>query len=286
MIRVFRNSALLMSTGLVGRTRPLVERYFGSMLDGGGLSAFSIADRLSRPICTTSTVGVKMMSFSRGAKLYADGRVDELGVLYTKASVLVLLIIVPVVTGLMVVSERLIDELFVRGKFDQSMAMSLTMALLGMLPAIIPRSVTPIISNGYYVINKIRVPMVVSPISVALLILFAHLLVDDYGVLGLAIASSISFISAYLILLFMLSRYLENFSSVYILRKISLYGLISVATFGGANEFMSLFNAGSIVVILGDLVVGVLLYILAMEMIKDDEYLLLRKKVFALRINW
>ena len=49
---------------------------------------------------------------------------------------------------------------------------------------------------------------------------------------------------------------------------------------------MSLFNAGSIVAILGDLVVGVLLYILAMEMIKDDEYLLLRKKVFALRTNW
>lgn len=285
VMKIFKNSALLMSTGLVGRARPLVERYFGSMLDGGGLSALSISNRLCRPISKTSTVGVKMMSFSKGSRLYADGKVNELCDLYTKASVLVLLIIVPIVTWLMVVSERLVNVLFVRGKFDQDMATLMTMALLGMLPAIIARSVNPIISNGYYVLDKIRVPMIVSPVSIIVLIISANLLVDDYGVLGMAIASSISFISAYLILLFMLGRYLENFSSAYILKKMSLYGLASVATFGGANGVMSLFSSSSVVVIPGDLIIGVLLYVLVLEIIKDSEYLLLRKKVLALRVN-
>ena len=229
--RVLKNTGILVGSGLVTRIKPVILRYYASMLESGSLSAYSMSQKLSSPIYQTSTIGVKMMSFSKSSKLYANGKTHQLGEFYTNVVCSVMFFIVPLTVWLGVCSDDIITLLFHRGEFDEKMHSLVLFSLYGLLPSIIFLSVCPLMSNGFYVINKISVPSILGPIDTVIYIISIIFLLDKYNIFGLSLANSIVFSFRFVVFTYCLGRFINSFSSRLVIIKLISYSVISITVF-------------------------------------------------------
>ncbi|MCH9699084.1 MAG: hypothetical protein K0U68_13365 [Gammaproteobacteria bacterium] len=269
--RVLRNTATLVGSGLITRFKPVILRYFASMLAPGSISAYSMAQKLSSPIHQTSTIGVKMMSFSKSSKLYSDGKHQELGQFYTRVVSSVMFFIIPLTVWLGLCADEIITILFERGEFNREMHDYVYFALLGLLPSIVFLSICPLMSNGFYVIDKIKVPAILGPIDTVLYITVIWLLVGQYELLGLALANSLVFLIRFVVFAIFLGRYIDSFCTLLIFAKLLSYTFISISVFGLAYLLLSQISLELIRVGL-ILIAGFLMY-LAIYYIKRDRSL-------------
>ena len=93
--KVFANAAIVMSTGLVARTKSIVVNVLASSLGGGAISALAFAAKLTEPLERAAFSGARMFMFSRTARLFADRREREVGRLYAVGLRTSFLLLVP-----------------------------------------------------------------------------------------------------------------------------------------------------------------------------------------------
>src|SRR5690606_8875369 len=80
--KVVRNSAILMGSGLLVRTRGLIGNYLASTLGEGAISALALGYKLVEPLERTTFGGVRMLMYSRTARLAVDENAGEMSRLY------------------------------------------------------------------------------------------------------------------------------------------------------------------------------------------------------------
>jgi len=285
MKQIFINSGILMSTGIIARSRIIIERYFGSMLDAGAISSMAMADRLCTPLHHSATIGVRMIAFTKASKLYADQKLKEIGLLHNDALITIFLMIVPVVVWIAYHSSQIIILLFMRGNFTSDMHHMVTMALLGLLPAVIARSTIQIMSNVFYANNKVAVPAILGIAGTLLYLVCAYPLSNAYGVLGLAIAQSISFIVAFFVLILLLNSELEWFSAAKVLGKLLFYLAVSGVSVWVAAHMAESIKVYYIFQLVISFILGSLLYIALLAVMKDYGFMYIKEKLFSTDIG-
>ncbi len=279
--KIFVNSGILMSTGIIARSRIIIDRYFGSMLDAGAISSMAMADRLCTPLYHSATIGVRMIAFTKASKLYADQKLKKIGLLHNDALIAIFLMIVPIVVWIAYHSSQIITLLFMRGNFTSDMHYLVTMALIGLLPSVIARSTSQIMMNVFYAMNKVAVPVILGVGGTLLYLVCAYPLSHAYGILGLAMAQSISFVVAFFVLTLLLNRELEWFSAGKVLGKLFFYLLAAgISVWGGAN-ISGLIEIHYIFHLIVSFVVASLLYVALLVVTKDYGLMYLKGKLFT-----
>jgi putative peptidoglycan lipid II flippase len=190
--KIVRNSALLMSTGAFARSRGIIMQFFGSTLGEGAIAAMAIAARFCEPVYQRAQVGIREIVFSQSARAVAKQNTRRFARLYNIGVAGILFIVTPIAIWYWIDAQLIVEVIFGRGKFTDEMAELVTKALIGYVGSVIFFGVVQMLSNGFYAMDRIKVPLIVMPLGTVIYLVAAILLTEDYGVFGLTFAASLT----------------------------------------------------------------------------------------------
>src|SRR5689334_3543594 len=115
--RVFANSAIVMSTGLLARSKSIFLNYLASLLGSGAIAAVALASKLTEPLERSAFTGIRMLMFSHTVRLaVADDR-RGIGALYSRGLRAAFLVMAPLIWWIALNSAALVQALFLHGEF-------------------------------------------------------------------------------------------------------------------------------------------------------------------------
>ena len=271
--RILTNSSLLTVSGLISRLRSPIQQYFASTLGPGSIAAFALANKICSPVYESALLGVRMIVFSRASKEAAEGSVDRLSELYNYSISAVILGVVPITTWVGLNNEALVVAIFQRGEFTSSMANLVSLALYGTVPTMVLFGLIPLLTNSFYALQRIIIPLFVLPIGTGIFYLAAKFLSMNYGIFGLALASTVAAAFTTLVLSIALHVLLPKFSAVQVVFRLFLYSAPSLlGGYLGLVASERLFSGGFFGLFVS-LAILTLTYVAFLTLIRDRVFL-------------
>jgi putative peptidoglycan lipid II flippase len=275
--RVFANSAIVMSTGIIARTKSIVLNYLASSLGSGAISALALATKLTEPLERCSFSGAHMMFVSRTAHLLAANDRVTVGRLYGTGLRVSFLLLAPLLWWIGMNSEPIVGLMFARGEFTAEMTVLVAATLTGLLPSVVFIGVNRLMLNAFYAMNRVTIPALVMPCAMLVYVACAVPLADSLGTQGLAIATSLTSICVFGTLISFLSRELANFPVFRTVGRLAAYAGSSGVVMLGVAALLTetgLSSAGAAVV---SLPLGTLIYGGMLWLVRDGTLLRLLK---------
>jgi putative peptidoglycan lipid II flippase len=237
--KVLVSSAILMGSGLLVRTRGLVGNYLASFLGEGAIAALALGYKLVEPLERTTFGGVRMLMFSRTARLAVEDNSREMSRLYRLGIAASFLLVAPPLAWMCFESEFLVRFLFERGAFDMSMTSLVALAVIGFAPSVLLAGINGVLSNAFYALDRVKIPALVMPVGTLAYLAAAPNLYQPYGVLGLSISPAGAYAVVFLLLLYFLDKRLPALRGGTLLMKVVGYTALAVAAFGAAKLLTS-----------------------------------------------
>lgn len=200
----------------------LIDKSIASTVASGGISALNYAnkvDNMMENIIVLSIAGAMFPVFSNyGAKK----EYENLSLVLRKTLDLVSYLILPITVGAIIFAKPLIELLFKYGAFD-GVALEMTyLSMVGYSIGMIGVSYRAILTRFYYALDDIKRPTINAVISIFINIVLDITLSRIMGLMGLAVASSISSLVCSVLLIIGLKEKIE-----FSYRKF-LFGLIKI----------------------------------------------------------
>lgn len=232
--RVFANAAVVMSTGLVARSKAVVVSFLASQLGGGALSALALASKLTEPLERSAFTGIKMLLFSRAVRLVVASDRAGLAALYDRGLKSAFLVLAPLIWWIALDSLAIVELLFARGRFTPEMASVVAGVLLALSPTVIFVGVNQLLSNAFYAADRVKVPALVMPLGMIVYALAAVPLSARLGTQGLAASSSLATAVVFAVLLAALARQLPELKVSRLVRRLAAYAVLAGTAMLGA----------------------------------------------------
>ncbi len=268
--KVFSNSAIVMGTGLLARSRSVIMNYAGSLVGGGAISALAMANKLIEPLGRTFFTAARMWLFSRTARLAVNRDTEEIARVYDLGLGACFLCLTPVVWWLGLNSGVVVDVLFHHGQFNLRMGTLVSLALIGAAPSIVFTGVNALVSNAFYAMDRVLVPAVVMPVGTAVYLALVVLLTQRLGVLGLTLATSGAGVVVFAIMVPQLARQVPAFSARKLFLRVCAYALAGGVCFGLPALWLGPLAASSKLAAAGvSLVAGTALYVALLLLVRD-----------------
>jgi peptidoglycan biosynthesis protein MviN/MurJ (putative lipid II flippase) len=268
-LKIFSNSAIVMSSGLIARNRILIANYLASLLGGGVISALAMCTRITDPLGRTIFMTVKLMMFSQASRLAVNRDSGEIARLYHLGLGASFLLLSPLLWWMGLNARALVELLFLRGEFDMRMAALVALALIGAVPAVLLTNVNAIMSNAFYALGRVLVPALVMPLGTIIYFVFAVPLSKSHGVLGMTASISASSLVVFVIMAVFLSRQISHFSALRTLGNLFRYTAIGGIAVALPVAAFSEHELSQRAVALFSLVAGVGLYALILVTLRD-----------------
>ncbi len=270
--RVFANTAVVMSTGLIARTRSIIMNYLASTLGGGAIAALGLATKLTEPLERGSFVGARMVMFSHTARLFVERKERELGLLYANGLKIAFLLLAPLVWWIGYNSTEIVRAFFVRGEFTPEMAGLVGLTLTALIPSVLFLGVNPMLSNAFYAMNRVKVPALVMPFGTVVYVGVAVPLSRLLGTEGLALATTATSVTVFLLMLFALSKIVQDLHPLRTLQQLAIYGILAGVSMAAGFGLLSAFELPPSVVAAASLPIGVAVYVMALALFGDATY--------------
>jgi len=179
----------------------LIDRTLASNIIEGGISALNYADKVNLIIQGVFVLTMSTVLFPAISKMAVMS--DKLGLKQSFETAInaINIIVIPLSIYLMIYSEDIVMLLFGRGAFDEQAVQLTQLALFGYSFGILGFAYREIVSRFYFAFQDTKTPMYNSLIAIAINIVLNFILSYYLGILGLALATSISVIVAASLLL-------------------------------------------------------------------------------------
>lgn len=268
----------------------IIDRIFASGLPEGSISALNFAARVRELPISLFASSMAVAMYPTTSELVINNKNSEAISLLNKTIRYTWLIVIPATIGLIVLDKEIIKLLFERGAFDR-VATSLTAGALRYYSlGIFASAVVPIISRVFYSLQDTATPVIVSFLSIGLNISLNAILVKTMRHLGLALATSISGIFSFFILILLLRRkvgsiggkrlvldFTRIFSASLFMGGGVLFLKDDILNFDIRWESLSLF----LLILIGILIYGIVILILIREERKRLRELI--KRIFSIK---
>jgi putative peptidoglycan lipid II flippase len=274
--RVFANSAVVMSTGLIARTKSLFMNYLASNLGGGAISALALASKITEPLERSTFAGIRLFLFNRTARLYVERNERALAGLYRMGLRVSFLLLAPLLAWICMNTTEIVRAFFARGEFTADMTVLVAATLIGLAPSALFLGVNQLLSNAFYAMDRVKVPALVMPggtfVYVAAAVPFAQML----GTQGLALATTVTSMVIFFVMYVCLSRALPGFKPMSTAGHLLAYVALGVIAMAGAMGLLAAFQLPSAIVTTASLPIGAALYCAALLGFGDTTFQRLR----------
>lgn len=267
--KVFTNSAVVMSTGLVARTRSIIMNYLASSLGSGAISALAFAAKLTEPLERGAFSGARMLMFSHTAHLLVEKNERELGTLYGMGLRASFLLLAPVLWWIGLNSHTIVAAFFARGHFTAQMTTLVSVTLIGLAPSILFLGLNQLLSNAFYAMDRIAVPAVLMPAGTLVYVACAVLLAPLLGTEGIALATTLTSIAIFGVLFLRLSRVLETLKLARTSIRLAGYAVLSGGAMLAVTATLTMLHLPASVIACVGLPAGAAVYAGGLAFVRD-----------------
>lgn len=255
----------------------MVDKNLASQFGPGAVSSLSYATRTSTAISGIFVTSILIVTFPKIAKLTATKNMTAMKNSMAEAIVMMSLFIIPAIAAVTMFAHPVISLLFGRGAFDYQAVSITTNLLFFYIFFLFGNGLTQLVSRTFIALGDSRTPLIVAAITVGINIVLNLLLTSFIGIVGLALATSVSALMGLAILLFLLRHKIGSLrlrKTVVSLSKIT--SASAIMAFGAyfIYQYVLPFNAFFALVIsamVGISIYGILLLILR---IQEVDYLI------------
>ena len=244
--KIIRSSSILVSTGAIARSRSLIIQYFASSLGEGAIAAIAIAQKICKPVYQSAQVGLRMIVFTRTARAVARNNLARIAKLHKLGIMGLLFFVMPVAVWYAFEANIIVEAVFQRGRFTAEDGNLIIAALLGYTVSIVFMGMIQMVSNGFYALDKIKVPATAMPISAVFFLILTSILGPRFGIIGLTASSSIMSMALGITLLTIFKRLVPMFDLAAIVKSFVRYLLTALVAVILAQKCRELFELGAI----------------------------------------
>lgn len=237
--RVFANSAIVMSTGILARSKAIVLNYLASLLGSGAITAVALATKLTEPLERSAFTGIRMLMFSRTVRLVVAEDRRGIGTLYSTGLRTAFLVLAPLLWWIGSNSVALVQLMYVHGQFTPEMAAVVAGVLLALIPSVLFLGVNQLLSNAFYAMDRVKVPALVMPFGTLVYIATAIPLSAWLGTQGLAIATTTAAITVFVALLLAVTRQVPEIGLLRTTRALAFYAVLAGAAMLGSAALLA-----------------------------------------------
>lgn len=191
----------------------------------------------------------------------------------TKSIIIICLFLIPITFGMLFLSKEIVTVFYERGKFDSSAVVLTSMALFGYSLQLPFAGIRDILNSSLFSMKKTKVTTINGIIGVVINIALSIILSKYMGVLGIAIATSVSSLVIALLLLNSTKEVVGSFNISEVIIKISkiiLSSTLMILILYFINSLLSIEN--SFIIILTDGSLGAVIFMIMCKILKIEEF--------------
>ena len=279
--RVFGNSAIVMSTGLIARSKSIVLNYLASLLGSGAIAAVALASKLTEPLERSAFTGIRMLMFSHTVRLVVARDRRSIGALYSMGLRASFIVLAPLLWWIALNSDALVQLLFQHGNFTPEMASVVAGVLLALVPSVLFLGVNQLLSNAFYAMDRVKVPALVMPLGTLIYVAAAIPLSGWLGTQGLAIATTFSSICVFTALLIAIGRQVPEIGILRTTGELVFHAVLGGTAMLGVMAVLSRFAWPPLAVAAASLPLGAATYTAALYLVGDRTFRALLELVRA-----
>lgn len=170
----------------------IVEKALGSGLPEGTLSALNYANTLNALVTGVFIVSVSTVLFPTLATDATTGDTKKFGKTLSQSVRWISIILVPISCITLIDAKEIVTIVFARGSFDETAVAMTSIVLMCVAPRFVLYGICETITKGFFAIQDTKTPMKNSSIGVAFNILFSLIFVRWFGIVGIALGTTIS----------------------------------------------------------------------------------------------
>lgn len=252
----------------------LVDNSMASAFFGvASVSKIFYAKTMLNFIMGVVTMTVATVSFPEIARLGQTGEIDSMKKSVSSAIILTMILVIPATFGMMALSNPIIKLAFERNAFTSEDTIIVSSLMVAYGPFIIFTSFIKIFGNAFYSVGDSKTPVKIILIQQAVNIILNFILINFFGLNGLAIATAVSTAIGSVIMFFAFKNkfgsmnFKASFASI---TKITIASLIMSGVVIFVYNFgLSIF--GSTISLLVAVAIAGSIYLLSIIILKLDE---------------
>jgi len=170
----------------------LIDTFFVTQLPQGSMSYLNYADRLNQLPLGVIGIALGTAILPALSRYIGQNNLAEANRVQVQAIELAMLLTVPAAVGLGVCAWPLVSAFYVGGKFslaDAAITAQVLAALVSGLPAYV---LVKVLTPAYFARGDVRTPVKTAAAALSLNVVLILLLIPDYGLVGMAIATPVS----------------------------------------------------------------------------------------------
>lgn len=210
--------------------------------------------------------------FSYFSEMVVQNNTEKLNKELNRYLIIMVIVLLPISIIFITSSMEIIDLLFGRGKFTDTAVSNTSLALSGYSVGLVFIAMRDILVRAHYAYQDTKLPMLNGLIAIAVNIIFVLLFAEKYGILGITLGATVSYIVAFLLSIKTMSKHIKNYNIYSILRKfilILIAGVISFLTVYYINFADKLSN--NLLIILLNSTVCIVVYFAQLKALKIEE---------------
>ncbi|MBC7320969.1 murein biosynthesis integral membrane protein MurJ [bacterium] len=251
----------------------IIDRIFASGLPEGSISALNFSARVKDLPVSLFASSLSVAIYPTTSELVVEGKNNKIIELLNRSIRLIWLIVIPATIGLIVLDKEIIKLLFERGAFDSRATILTAGALRYYSLGLFASAVGPIIARVFYSFQDTVTPVVVGFFAIGLNICLNAILIRVIAHLGLALATSMSSIFSFILLLILLRKklgYIGGRKLLFDFTKILFSSLIMGSILLFSKNYLD-FIGSEFLRIIVLILLGISVYSIIMLLIMSEE---------------
>lgn len=219
---IFSMAAVYIST--------IVDQSFASIVaNDGGVSVINYSLKILRIVSSTFIVPFQITAYPIIGKLAAESNFKEVKNITSQTMVKVMILFIPSLVGLMVLSRPIISFVYMRGAFGYEDMIRTADVLFYYTIYLIGPAIADLLYLSFFSVQNTKIPTLISFIQLSVNIFLDYTLSAKYGLIGLALATTLS---QFVLVGLASTMYIKHFGKLdnaYIFKNISKIGVAATA---------------------------------------------------------
>lgn len=263
-----------------------VDKALASTLGDGKLSALNYASRLNDFVVALFVTSLITVIYPKLSQFVNDDDKKSFKKIIVKASNCLLLVVVPITFGAVILSESIVRVLLERGSFSGESTIMTSNALKLYAIGVIGYAIKEILSRGFYSLGDTKTPMINSSLAVIINIILDLIFIKPFSYMGLAMATSISYMVTVVLMFLSLRRKVGSFNGKAVIGTFVKSSVASIAmsigvifTYNSLTAILGMDFIGELISLATSILLGAFIYIVFIKMLKIEEMKLLEGTV-------
>jgi len=263
----------------VNQINVIVASNYASMLSPGSISIVDNASKLSTLISQVFIVSLTTVFYPMLTEKFTQDDKSEFEGLFVKSVNVVILVAVPLVFGLAALTTPVVRLTLGYGKYGPEAIYNTALCLKYLVFSALGYSLIDILSKTFYATKDTITPMLNGFVLITLNVVLVVALAPRYGIVGLALASTISAITIAIIMIVELKGKLKNVEFIKIAKvfgKSLMAGVLMMIIVSTSYKYLNMFIQKDNTVLIGVKIlivtmIGVVFYTLSLTVLKVKE---------------